>query len=572
MKLQRASILLRLWAVADYRLTLDFGWFWTLASVRMNVLRVFWLGTWRAEPRWVVLRVLCALVWAGELYYVQGLAFADVPWVRFPHLVQGFRFYLDFVVALALSLLVRRRYLVPFLALNLLVLAVIGTYETHFHRPLMPVRGFVQWREGWSLHGVFWDLLSWRVMAVLLAAGAVKTYLLLKSGAYAVTVRVRCRTFVYIALAYLLPIAALQATNLRLSIDPNGGMGRAVFAYGFTLPWVCDVVSNRSLNKHAERSREFLAHRYDRITPVESPLPLQDRIVALQLESLGGNSIEAIANGQRVMPFLCDLKTQSMYFRLVAFHKNGSCDMDFAATTFSEPYPGLVPYRLPGLTYTNAMPGFLRRYGFKTYLFHGNTSLFYDRGLVLEKLGFDHLIFREELASLHLPSSIIGIRDAEIFRLMGKAIQAEPRGYFFAITLDTHAPFQNLEPQEMEVFPQPANPAERYLNSLRHLDKCLREFIGQLPSGTTVLMYGDHTTSMASAEFQSDVVDGKEYVVCLIYQKGHDLAGLQKTRQQRISTDGSLNLLDVMSYLRQSIAAKQWPPATGNALSRAGER
>jgi phosphoglycerol transferase MdoB-like AlkP superfamily enzyme len=535
----------------------------------MNTLKVFWSEIWRAERPWVVLRMLCALLWAGELFWIQHLAFADVPWVRFPMLVQGFRFYLDLVVALALVLLLRRRYVAPLLALNVAALAIIGTYQLNFHRPLMPVRAYAQWREGWSLHQAVWELVPWRVMAVLLVAAGLKGYLLLKSGAYTVSLPFRRRTWACVALAYLVPVTGLQFTNLRLNIDPNGGMGRAVFAYGFTLPWTCDLAANRNLEKHAERAKEFLTHHYDRITPLESPLPLQDRIVVLQLESLGGHALDASQSGQWVMPFLRELKTQSMYFRLVAFHRNGSCDMDFTATTFTEPYPGLVPYRLPGLTYTNAMPGFLKQYGFKTYFFHGNTALFYDRGLVLEKLGFDQLIFREQLASLHLPASVIGIRDAEILRLMAKAIQAETRGYFFTITLDTHAPFQALKPQEMEVFPDPVNPPQRYLNALQHLDRCLREFIGQLPAGTTVVMYGDHTTSMDAPEFKSDVVAGKEYVACLIYQKGSNLAEFQKTREQPVATDGSLNLLDVMSYLRQSIAAKQWPSAGSTAVTRA---
>lgn len=65
--------------------------------------------------------------------------------------------------------------------------------------------------------------------------------------------------------------------------------------------------------------------------------------------------------------------------------------MDFAATTFTEPYPGMVPYRVPGMKYTNGMPAFMKLQGFRTYVFHGNTDLFYDRGLVMRELGFDHL-------------------------------------------------------------------------------------------------------------------------------------------------------------------------------------
>jgi hypothetical protein len=323
------------------------------------------------------------------------------------------------------------------------------------------------------------------------------------------------------------------------------------------------------MEHHAARAREFLSHEYDRITPLEEPLPVEARIVVLQLESFGGKAMDATHQGQWVMPFMRDLKEHSMFFRLKAFHKNGSCDMDFAATTFTEPYPGLVPYRVPGIKYTNAMPAFLKRFGFQTYFYHGNTSLFYDRGLVLDSLGFDHLVFREQLAPMRLPASTIGIRDAALLGTMLKSIQSENRGYFFAITLDTHSPYLQLSPDEMELFPAPSNEAERYLNALRYLDKCLKEFVAQLPPGTTLLMYGDHTTSLVSEEFTSDVVDGKEYVACYICKKGSDLAQIQRTRQQSIATDGSFNVLDVMSYLRHSIEARNATPQTRVIADRA---
>ena len=77
-----------------------------------------------------------------------------------------------------------------------------------------------------------------------------------------------------------------------------------------------------------------------------------------------------------------------MSFRIRAFHSSGSCDMDYATVTFSEPYPNLVPYRLPGMKYTNSLPAFMRRQGFTTWFYHGNGSMFYDRGALIERLGF----------------------------------------------------------------------------------------------------------------------------------------------------------------------------------------
>ena len=514
-----------------------------------------WIHIWRTERRWLLLRSLCGVIWAMELFWVQKLSFGVVPWISYPVLVQSFRFGLDLVVTVSLVLLLTRRLLTPLLVLNLAVLTLIGTYAHHFHWPPMPVRAASQLREGWALHSSLRDLVSWRITTVLVAAFAAKLFLLLESGRSELVRWVRRATLSLAALVWVLPVAALQVTHLRLSISPAGGLGRTVFAYGYLLPWVCDALSNHQVMAHQARATEFLTHRYDRLSPLEPPLAVHGHIVVLQLESVDGNSVTAGCGKTPVMPFLDALKDRSLYFRIQAFHRNGSCDMDYAATTFTEPYPGLVPYRLPKMPYTNAMPKFMERHGYTTYFFHGNTALFYERGPVMAQLGFNHVYFKEQLAERHLPGSQIGIRDAEVLRVMLAALRSEKRAYLFGITLDTHAPFKQLDPSEMQLFAKPRNEVERYLNSLRYLDNCLRDFVTGLPPGTVVVLYGDHTTSMQADEFHSDVADGKEYVGCLLYEQGSDLASAQQTRSQPIATEGSLNLLDVMSYLRHCVEA-----------------
>src|SRR5206468_9657056 len=139
------------------------------------------------------------------------------------------------------------------------------------------------------------------------------------------------------------------------------------------------------------------------ITPLETPLTIRGHVVVVQLETVGTAAVQAAYHGAPVMPFLQDLKTRSLYFRIQAFHNNGSCDMDFASATCTEPYPGLVPYRIPGLSFTNSMPQFVEPLGFATYVFHGNSAIFFERGPALERMGFDHLLFKEQLAPQHLP-------------------------------------------------------------------------------------------------------------------------------------------------------------------------
>ena len=519
-----------------------------------------------AEKRSLFLRLTCALIWAAELFWIQKSSFEAVPWIRFPLVIELIRLYFDVIFATTLVLLLRRRWLVPLLIFNFVMLLIVGVYVTYFHRPLMLSRVFYEFQEAWSLHPMVYDLLPPVITAVLVIAFVAKVALLFRSGDFLAPRTLRLRLLGVSLLMFLTPLTALQFTHLRLNVNPNGGLGRIVFAYGYTLPWICDSIANRTLDNHTRQAQKILSSTYDRLSPVENPIAVPGHLVLLQLESVGGQAIDSYWDTKPVMPFLLGLKNQSLYFRLMSFHFNGTCDMDFATVTFTEPYPNLVPYRLPGLKYTNSLPAFMKRHGFKTYVFHGNAALFYDRAAVMGQLGFDGMFFKEQLADRGFKSSIIGYRDADVFRCVREILAESNRACIFTITLDTHVPFKQLETQEMEIFPRPETAAQRYLNSLRHLDNCLRDFIGALPEGTTVVMYGDHTASLDSREFKSDVVEGKEYVCCLIYTKGTNLAVHQQTRDLPVATDGSLNLLDIMSYLRHSIEKAGDITSTGTAL------
>ena len=47
-----------------------------------------------------------------------------------------------------------------------------------------------------------------------------------------------------------------------------------------------------------------------------------------------------------------------------------------------------------------------------------------------------------------------------------------------------------------------------------------------------------------------DRSDGREFVPCFIYDSDQDLSRLQKTRGEPIATDGTLNTVDAINYLR----------------------
>ena len=65
----------------------------------------------------------------------------------------------------------------------------------------------------------------------------------------------------------------------------------------------------------------------------------------------------------------------------------------------------------------------------------------------------------------------------------------------FIITLTTHVPYTHAGgPARRKSFRTRARPCENYLNNMRYLDNCLRDYITSLGSGTTVMIYADHPT------------------------------------------------------------------------------
>lgn len=507
----------------------------------------------QADKRWLVLRAACAVIWAVELFWIQGLAFPAAPWVKYPVLFQGVRFFLDLIAMSAIAVLLQRRYVVPLLLANAVVFTLLGAYVSHFYRPLMPANILSQWAEGVGQRAYVAELVPIRVVVVVCVAFAAKLCLLLLSGNGRFPGWCRLRVGLIAVLLYLFPVGALQFTQSRL--NPYGDMGRLVFVYGYTLPWAFDAwgwLDQKAVNQQAHDY--FYTHRFDRLTPLEEPLNVGSHLVVLQLETIGAHVVDAFYRGEPVMPFLRELRDRSMRFRIQAFHANGTCDMDFAVSTFLAPFPGISPYKVTGIRSEDSTPAFMKRYGFRTFVYHGNTQLFFHRGEVLDRLGFDHVFFKEQLAGRGLKTSIMGVRDSEIFQCALEPLRSQKRAFVFVITLDTHSPFDLIEGSEQNLVRNPSGLVDRYLNSARHLDGCLREFIAAIPEGTTVMLYGDHTASIKDELFESDVVNGKEFVPCMIYQKGADLSQFQQTRGQAVSTNGTLNVLDILAYVRSSIA------------------
>jgi hypothetical protein len=361
-------------------------------------------------------------------------------------------------------------------------------------------------------------------------------------------------------------------------IMKSQGVGRLGVIRGYLGPWFAEwyYLSNGRLLDHAMERRKI---SYNRLTPVEADIPIHEHLVILQAESFDTNILGYKVNGVEVTPFLNRLRDLSMYYRVLAMHSNGSSDADFVALNGVAGSPHENTYIIPEYPYENTTPQLLARCGFSTYAFHGNSGEFYSRRLAYQQMGFAGIYFRRELEGKYgLKADRWGVRDKDVLDLSARQLRtaATPTCHFI-ITLTTHTPYTFLAPSEKEIFPRARTSFENYVNNMRYLDNCLRDYITSLGGGTTVMIYADHPTEVEDGDFSPDRSLGREFIPCFIYDSDQDLSKVQKTRNQTNATDGTFNLADVVNYLRAQVTRLHSPsptegggaPAQGQTLEHA---
>jgi len=511
----------------------------------------------RRNPLWTVAMAVFIAAWTMELHVVQGytLVFPNEVGARFAMWAPKIRLVLDLLFIAALTIALRRRLLIVAVIASFFIYLGLITYYSYFLKPLSLLTLMSSWREGLAVGGFALDMYPKVPALLLLAALAVKLTALVSSrkaslprpSAWVVgTTLFALYATVLFATTYLDPLNAIMTTR---------GVGRLGHIRGYLGPWVAEWYYLRD-NRLLERALEVRKISYNRITPLEADIPIRRRIVIVQAESLDTNVLNETVNGALVTPFLHSLRQSAMYYRVRSVHNYASADADFAVLNGVRGSTHDITYRILGYPYENTTPQLLASCGFETYAFHGNSGEFYNRRAAYEKMGFAGLRFREELEGRYgLRAQRWGIQDADVLRTSAQELRvASPPTCHFVITLTTHTPYTLLPSSELEVFPQPASTAEHYLNNMRYLDNCLRDYVTSLGNEVTVMIYADHPTELFPG-FRCDrqLEPYREYIPCLIYDPQIELSKLQATRDDPRSTDGTWNLVDVANYLRGQI-------------------
>jgi hypothetical protein len=519
--------------------------------------------------------LVIALVWALESYLVQATAFPLAPVTKFARLYQGLRFLSNFFFCATLALLLPPALLVLVLVLDFIYSGLLLAHAAHFRRP--PSFYWLLNRE--MGHCAVLPII---IRSIPPAWGAALSLgLLIKAGLALLQVHLGA---VYSLWWSAVPCAGWLGVLLLLQ-HPTSSFavryralfpaGRLAFAYGFLLQNLVEWWSlpDRSAMQHTLNLT--LQHPAASLLPGLPPWPARAHIVVLQLESVGWNAMRHRIRGERVMPGLFALAERSLCWRLPAYHLHGTADMDFAALTGVAPCDDKLSYSIAGLDYGQALPQVLRTHGYRTEVLHGNGGDFYSRQTNFARMGFDDLLFREELRRYD-PRGIDSpfgwcVRDAEVFRLARERLQGNPVPTFqFIITLDSHHPCTQIEDAEKELFPGSHRIEENYFNSLRVLDRALQHYIAQLPEDTLLVIYGDHTLDIHYDDFEPARDEQAEYVPCLVHNKA---GGLTPGAGPAQLPDGrAVGINDVFGHLRASLKFTRAAAAGPQDVSGNGNR
>ena len=512
---------------------------------------------YRARRRALLLSAL-TVIWAIELFVVQSVTLlpANDGGARWRIYAPILRFGIDLFGIGFLCVWLYRRILGSLILLTTPIYILLVTYAFYFQRPLSLLSIVSSWRDGVWVGQYAWDLIPATALITLLAMLVAKFVLLKLASGPAISVARRTQAALVLLAGYLSLVAITCVVDPLSKFRTTCGMGRLGVTRGYLVTWIGEFfyLGDQHLLANAiEQARR----QSDALTPIENPIPIRRRLAIVQAETLDGNILGFKFNGEEVTPFLNRLRERSMYFRLRSTHALGSGDSDFTMLSGVFPATNIMNYSLPDFPYDRALPKLLAQSGYTTAAFHGNTGGFYNRRQAFEKMRFDQIVFSEELDARHgFPHDGIGVHDTDVLRLSAHGLRDVGRPTcHFVITLTSHTPYQFLRRDEEQIEPGATALWPRFLNSMRFLDNCLRDYVTSLGDDVTVVIYGDHPTEKRFSLLPSDRDGAKEYVPLIIYDATVDLSLRQRTRDLPVSIDGSLNFLDGVNYLRAQIAA-----------------
>lgn len=511
--------------------------------------------------RWRLFAFLLLAVWALELAVSQHFSIPAEDNYRLRDLFG--RFLLAFFLLSPIVLLCPRP--VVLVALVVSLLFQWGTLYYYSYIGSAP-EIMVLWNnaaEGAEVGDAVWAMLPWHYLLFLVPVLILQIFLLYRYVSPKVFYRQRLTWALCFAAAYATLFGTLVAR-----MGPTPSIGKRCAKFGFLPTFTQDILFRYV---HLDKLKEqALANETKRSFGLQSEYQhfAFGDIVVMQIESLDNAVLNYQVEGKPVVPFLNSLQNNSLTYRIMARKRYCSAGADFEMLTGIPPLDGCFNYSVPDLPYNTALPRFFSEQGYETFCFHGVHGSFFNRRAVFTEMKFDHLIFRQDIIeavhkgtySLHEDfteeeieeyMSANWLRDDVVLKTVLQEIQtpSERNRFFFVITATSHTPFPTSHIDSKDkLIADETSIQDRYLNSIHAVDGWLQSFCENLPQGTLLIMYGDHTPKFQTGSFISDLEGSNEFVPCFVHVVGRDLAVFQNVPRRSAGT--ALSVRDVHSFLR----------------------
>lgn len=500
---------------------------------------------------------LCAL-WTLEIFIIQEQTLAAPAELALGARVArgAVRLIFDASVCATLMAMLPYAALVALYILEVVFFTIAITYFDHFRSPLSLLQAWHNFGEGAAIGTSVFELLTWSALLWLVAAFALKIYLIVHWRRAVIEESHRRRVREIASALAVASLLAAGGVHLATRGEGPSTFSRLGSSYGYVIAGVWEAQYDRR-DQLLARAQEVIRAGEDVLGKEEAAFPIHERLIVVQVESLDWGLLGYEIGGEPVMPFLTKLSENAARYRIEAIHIHGSGDADFVALNSVMPSPDVITYKIPDYPYDNALPRFMKRYGFSTTGMHGNTGEFYDRRHAFERMGFDRVLFKEELKEgFGFEARGWGVADDDLFAASRKVLeQSRGRTFQFLITVSSHTPFRPQREPDRKLT-DGGNIEERFFNAMRYVDNALERYVSALPGGVTLVFYGDHNSHVKWRDYDSGRRGLKEYVPFLIYNTGENLAQMQNTRQSPLSTGGNLSLIHLMDFLRGLVAAQ----------------
>ncbi len=518
---------------------------------------------WIATHRWYAALLL---VWTIELWWSQSVTTAPTLWSAGDMVKKDVFFRLLFdLLGIALLLGRAHRLIIAFFIFWSLVFhfATIS-YHAQYDRAISIFTIIGQLGEGTQVMGAAYALTRSYLM-VFVPLLFLKGWMLWKAEREnRLAEAVSRRGFAVLLAGYLALFAGVTLDHKPIwrigKWETVSGIG---FTYGYLPAWVGELMFIKR-ERVLERALARMEKVSDQLTPHEIAFPMRRNLVFIQMESFDEKAVGFSIRGTPVTPALTALRDKSMYFRIQAHKYTGSCDSDFTALMGRVGSQDFPSYRIDGIPWNLALPHDLHKAAFESMIFHGVSGHFFHRMDAMPQMGFDGMFFKEQIAA---DGGYDGgkwtLADTEVFDFATKKIKASPpRTFAMVITATSHMPFRFETPgMERIFFGDDQSYQNNYFDSLRYVDKSVGDFVDTLPPDTTVVMYGDHWSTVQNPEvgYEQEVIDGFGMVPFVVYNVGEDLSGQQRTRGTPLALGAQLTLHDMMTWVHRTARAVGMP-------------